>query len=233
MNRFLTVVSQIMLLMGLVLMYGCINVEYVGQSFPVLAENEPVKIYWPTVQPPEDTYRAIGRVFIEAPDGTTQGDIAEELITLARKHGAEAVNILEYKRIKIGSAEVGSDRTLRVGWNRDNRNAGGSYIYSNYFGQTITMGNDYTSVTELQIKAVLLVTEKKFRDLESRNKPQKNAEFAGSTGKKSVQTAEAALDKSVKPVEASPVKPYKSDPPAERKPSRLELSADHRPAVDL
>ena len=219
---------------GLLLMCGCMSVEYVGQSFPALAENEPVKLYWPNAQVPEDTYRVIGRVFIEAPDGTTQSDVGEELTVLARKHGAEAVNILEYKRINIGQVQTATSQPLRLGWDRDGRNAGGAYIYSNYFGETTNTGGSYTKVTELQIKAVLLVSEKKFKEMQpSGKKAVKQAGESDQTTGKSGQTTEEALNKSVKPLEVSPLKPFKGDPAPERQPSNIELSADPRPAVSL
>ena len=175
MNRFFTVLSKAMPALVLVLMYGCMNVEYVGQSFPALAENEPVKVCSPTSPLASDGYRVIGRVEIQAPDGTTQADVVEELTALARKHGADVVNILEIKRVKIGT--VAADPTVsRVGWNRDGRNAGGAYIYSNYFGEVSTLEGRRTNVTELQIKAVLLVPEEKFRQIQSqRQKEQTEA----------------------------------------------------------
>ena len=166
MNRFFTVVKKTMPALGLLLMYGCMNVEYVGQSFPALAENETVKVYSPNSPLDAEGYRVIGRVEIQAPDGTTQEDVVEELTGLARKHGAEVVNILEIKRVKIGT--VAADPGVsRVGWNRDGRNAGGAYIYSNYFGEVSTLEGRRTKVTELQIKAVLLVSDEKFRQIQA------------------------------------------------------------------
>ena len=166
MNRFFTVVKKTMPALGLLLMYGCMNVEYVGQSFPALAENEAVKVYSPNSPLDAEGYRIIGRVEIQAPDGTTQEDVVEELTGLARKHGAEVVNILEIKRVKIGT--VAADPGVsRVGWNRDGRNAGGAYIYSNYFGEVSTLEGRRTKVTELQIKAVLLVSDEKFRQIQA------------------------------------------------------------------
>ena len=179
MNRFFTVLSKTTLALGLLLMFGCMNVEYVGQSLPELAENEPVKVYSPASQFKEAGYRVLGRVEIQAPDGTTQEDVVDELTRLARKHGAEIANILEIKRVRIGT--VAADPGVsRVGWNRDGRNAGGAYIYSNYFGEVSTLEGRRINVTELLIKAVLLVPEEKVRKLqESANKKQdKNADQA-------------------------------------------------------
>ena len=125
MNGFFTVVKKTMPALGLLLMYGCMNVEYVGQSFPALAENEAVKVYSPNSPLDAEGYRVIGRVEIQAPDGTTQEDVVEELTGLARKHGAEVVNILEIKRVKKGT--VAADPGVsRVWWNRDGINAGGA-----------------------------------------------------------------------------------------------------------
>ena len=199
-----------MLAVGLLLMYGCMSVDYVGQSFPALAENETVKIYSQTAPMPDGEFQAIGRVLIEAPDGTTQGDVYEELTSLARKHGADAVNILDYKRVRIGTVAAEANAIPRVGWNRDGRNSGGAYIYSNYFGEVSTLEGKRTDVTELQIKAVLLVSDKKFKAVQAQQS-KKTAKAEDKTPEKSKQavemTADEALDKSVKSINAIPVKP--------------------------
>ena len=236
MNRFFTKTIKIILAAGLSLVYGCMSVEYVGQSFPELPESEPIKIYSAAAPLTSDDYRVIGRVTIQAPDGTTQGDVWEELTELARKHGAEAVNILDFKRVRIGSYAVESEQPRRVGWNRDGRNAGGAYIYSNYFGEVSTLEGRRTNVTELQINAVLLVSGKKFKEMQALNKKEQKhfaEKDAAKQEKKSDAAAEEALNKSVKPLEVSPLQPYKEDPKPERQPSSVELSADHRPAVSL
>ena len=234
MNRILAVIGKSTLALGLLLMYGCMSVDYVGQSFPALTEKDSVKLYWSTAQVPEDTYQVIGRVMIDAPDGTTQSDVADELIELARKHGAEAVNILEYKRINIGKVAAVAEQPHRVGWNRDDRNSGGAYIYSNYFGKTTVLGGEYTKVTELKIKAVLLVSAEKVKAMQQLHKKEQKKAVTAAKGKSfKAQTAGEALDKSVKPLEVSPLKPFQAEPKPERQPSRVELSADHRPAVSL
>ena len=212
MNKFLTVIGKSMLAFGLLLMYGCMSVEYVGQSFPALPENEPVKIYSPTAPFADSSWHVIGRVMITAPDGTTQEDVYEELTALAREHGAEAVNILDFKRVRIGTVSPESDQVHRVGWNRDGRNAGGAYIYSNYFGEvsTAALEGRRTNVTELQIKAVLLVSDAKFKDVQKLQKEQKRPPES-EVPEKGEQTTEMttgeALDKSAKNINVSPVKP--------------------------
>ena len=210
MNRFFTVLGKTMLASGLLLMYGCMNVEYVGQSLPELAENEPVKVYSPASQFKDEGYRAIGRVEIQAPDGTTQEDVADELTKLARKHGAEIVNILEIKRVRTGTVAAAPE-VSRVGWNRDGRNAGGAYIYSNYFGEVSTLEGRRSNVTELMIKAVLLVPEEKVRKIQeaaSKKLAERAKSEAVAEDKKSeAATAEEALDKAIKPVHASLLNP--------------------------
>lgn len=209
MNGFLTVIAKSTLALGLLLMYGCINVEYVGQCFPALPETEPVKVYSPTAPLTGGEYKVIGRVEIVAPDGTTRGDVYDELTELARQHGAEAVNILDFKRVRIGTVASDSGQIPRVGWNRDGRNAGGAYIYSNYFGEVSSLEGRRTNVTELRIRAVLLVSDKRFKEVMNLQcGKQKSADTkmpAKSRETVEMSTGEA-LDKAVKSVNAAPVK---------------------------
>lgn len=210
MNRFLTAIGKTMLALGILSMYGCMNVEYVGQSFPALAENVPVKIYSPTAALPENTYQVIGRVMITAPDGTTRDEVCDKLTALAREHGAEAVNILEFKRVRIGTVAAEPEQIQRVGWNRDGRNAGGAYIYSNYFGEVSSLEGKRTNVTELQIKAVLLVSDEKIKDIQKkyREKLKSPADKTPEKDEKTVEMAtEEALEKTVKNIDTVSIKP--------------------------
>lgn len=209
MNRFLTGLGKVLLFAGMPLMYGCINVEYVGQSFPALPENEPIQVYSPVAPMPAGDYRIIGRATIQAPDGTTRGDVHEALSELAREHGAEAVNILDYKRVRIGTYTPDTDRVQRVGWNRDGRNAGGAYIYSNYFGEVSSLEGRRSEVTELHIKAVLLVNSKKFQEIMKQHKnsqaKSKNTAVPEAVAGKNL-SADEALEKSVKKIDIAPTK---------------------------
>ena len=81
---------------------GCVDLNYVGQTFPPLPEDQAVALYTPEQLPPEGEYRSIGRATLTAPDGTERETILEKLVESAREHGADAVRIVEFQRIYQG-----------------------------------------------------------------------------------------------------------------------------------
>ena len=189
-------VILMLLLLMMVTVTGCMNVDYVGQSFPPMPEDSAVAVYSPSVPPPENM-RAIGRVYVTAPQGTSTNEISDELIELAREKGAEAVNIVESKRVNIGSAAPGLGRGSSPSWNRDNRNAGGAYIYSNSFGDVMTMEQPTAEIIETQVKALLLVSESRFEQIKAlyQEERRKLEAAAAEHIPAPAATAEEALDK--------------------------------------
>lgn len=220
------------LIMGLIAC-GCINVEYVGQTFPQLPEGSQVIIYSKESPVPPDTYHAIGRVTMTAPDGRTLGDLRAELVDLARQHGAEAVSIVEFNRIQVGMESQNPSVPLQPGWRNDGRNSGGDFIYSNSFGDVTTVQKSGRPIIELQLKALLLVNNKRFNEIaaryrEQRRKINEKAEAAGS--KRAVLRPKEALDKAF----SEPVKTERSDDEKKsdstgKQPVQINLS-DHRSA---
>ena len=209
---------------------GCVNVEYVGQTFPALPEETPVTIYSPEAPMPDHGYRAIGRITLTAPDGNSLGSVRDELSECAREHGAEAVSVVEFKRVEVGFWAVESASVSMPDWSRDNRNAGGAFIYSNSFGERVAVNSQpRQKIYELRVKALLLVTDARFNEMMEiyRKQREKLDEKLDKTRLKvQASTAEEALDKSVKPVENSPVPPEKKAPAAEKKVIQLDLTDD-------
>ena len=213
---------------------GCMNVDYVGQSFPPLAEDSAVAVYSPSAPPPENM-RAIGRVYLTAPQGTSVEEISDELVALAREKGAEAVNIVESKRVNIGSAAPGIGRGDTPSWNRDNRNAGGAYIYTNSFGDAVTMDAPTTPIIELQVKALLMVSSDRFDSVRALyQEERKKLEQAAEKLQPAAETAEDALDKSQVKVEVSPLdNGSKKEDKAEKTPLQMNLTKESDSQVTL
>lgn len=206
---------------------GCISADYVGQSFPALPEDQPVMIFSREVPAPDNTYRAIGRVTLTAPDGSSQSPIREKLSEIARTHGAEAVEIVEFKRVETG---VGASEPATAGmpdWSKDNRNAGGAFIYSNSFGEKASLSTP-RKFYEVQVKALLLVPNGKFNsmmELYRKRQAELEARFDQSKLEVKASSPEEALNKSVKTVESNPAIPVKT-PVQEKKPTQIDLTDD-------
>ena len=136
--------------------FGCINVEYIGQSLPPLSEDAPVAIFTPDFKMPADKYRAIGRVNLTVPDGRSWSAVIDALTEVAREHGADAVNITEIKNVNIGTSNRDSARIAGPNWNISNRAPSGELLFENSFGEPADVAKP-ESFTEQRIQALVLV----------------------------------------------------------------------------
>ena len=84
---------------------GCVNVDYVGQTFEPIPEGKPVEYFGARKEVPPGKYRIIGRAVISASRKFDKYDIRELLIDEARKRGADAVVLIDSKKIKRGVYE--------------------------------------------------------------------------------------------------------------------------------
>ncbi|MPN11822.1 hypothetical protein SDC9_159130 [bioreactor metagenome] len=93
-------------------------------------------------------------------------------------HGADAVQVVDFKRVKVGerSAVDGSTNPgPNAGWTQDARNAGGAYIYTNSFGETTELEKPKRAVYETTVKALFLVTNARFKTVTGDLKKEENA----------------------------------------------------------
>lgn len=157
---------------------GCVDLEYVGQTFPELPEDTEVAFFTPEIPVPEGEYHAIGRATVTAPGSTSNETLRDDLIESARDHGADAVQVVDFKRVKVGerSAVDGSTNPgPNAGWTQDARNAGGAYIYTNSFGETTELEKPKRAVYETTVKALFLVTNARFKTVTGDLKKEENA----------------------------------------------------------
>lgn len=213
---------------------GCINVEYTGQSFPPLPEGTTVTLYSPESPAPVSGYRAIGRATVTAPQGWSMSEVREKLVDLALEHGADAVNVVESKRIQVGLNAPDQNVSPAPNWGRDTRNAGGAFVYSNYFGDTVT-AEKADPVYELQVKALLLATDARFKAMEElykaeRRKLEANSAAAEKTAAPAVDTPETAAPAADTPGAAVPAK---KSAPAPRRAMPVKLNSDRNAEVIL
>ena len=87
---------------ALFLVAGCINFEYVGREFEPTPVSEQVGYYVNREQLPPGEFRIMGRAEITAPDGTDGYDIQELLLEKARAYGADAVCLVQARKIPVG-----------------------------------------------------------------------------------------------------------------------------------
>ena len=84
---------------------GCVNVDYVGQTFPPIPEGTPVEFFASRDEIQPGKYRIIGRGVVTTMRRLDKYDIREILIGEARKRGADAVVLVGQKRVRRGVYE--------------------------------------------------------------------------------------------------------------------------------
>ncbi len=157
-----------------VLLSACINVDYVGQRLTALPEGTMVKFFSEQQEYNQDEYQLLGRVEVNAPDGTDILTIKERLQELAQENGASAVKFISLRREAVGVRYItsSSDDELRGSNSGQSRAVGGDPIYTNSFGQT----GKLTSVAEPEydviIQAVLLADKGVFDEAMKQRKTQ-------------------------------------------------------------
>ena len=143
------------------LLSGCLSVDYVGQKLPALPENESVAFYDEATPMPPDTYHSIGRGLLECNGSTPSGEIKTALIDKARTVGANAVQVVEFKRTKVGAMAVPQDNTAggpvsMIDAVSDQRVGGGS-VYIDTFGNPVAYDTQMEDIYEITVKALFLV----------------------------------------------------------------------------
>ncbi len=89
----------------LLLAAGCVDIDYVGQTFDPIPEGTPVEYFADRKEIPTGKYRIIGRAIIHTTWRFDKYDIRELLLDEARKRGADAVVLADSKEIRRGVYE--------------------------------------------------------------------------------------------------------------------------------
>ena len=207
---------------GALLLTGCMDLDYVGQTFPPLPEDQAVALYTPEQPPPEGEYRSIGRATLTAPDGTEREEIQDKLIESAREHGADPVRIVEFKRIYVGDrytaggAEGGLPRNQDMG----DRNPDGSYIYTDSFGQSSALSSPPKPIYEISVKALYLVTTARFEKVMQEYRKEMAA--AEEAAVQPAGTLESTLEE-IPPAEGTKISPDRPAKEPVKEPVTIEL----------
>lgn len=83
---------------------ACINIQYDGVSEAPVPDAEKIELYFSGEQIPVKDYRVLGEATATAGSTFTAADVESKLRSFARKHGANAVLIVDVKRTAAGKA---------------------------------------------------------------------------------------------------------------------------------
>jgi len=139
---------------------GCVNVDYIGQTFDPIPEGKPVEFFGERSQIPVGKYRIIGRGEISTTRRLDHYDIREILIDEARKRGADAVVTVSVKHIRRGvypREPAGSEYDTAPALNSGNVKADGSPLDVTV-ESAVTVKGEAHSRSELEIRVLFLKT---------------------------------------------------------------------------
>ncbi|MEI8246938.1 MAG: hypothetical protein WCI51_13990 [Lentisphaerota bacterium] len=158
--------------LGIILFSGCVNIDYVGQEYPERNHDAEIMFYNSKEDVPKDTYRIIGRANIDAPASYNPAEIKNKLLKKARDCGADAIEVVEFKREKTGVQKVVASNDEYNGvvgtWANNGVRSDGSPIYVDSFDTTVPLKQTYRDTFELKIKVLFLISNERFQEFQKK-----------------------------------------------------------------
>ena len=136
---------------------ACVNIQYDGVSESPVPDTEQIELYFSGEQIPVKNYRVLGEATATAGTTFTATEVESELRSFARKHGANAVLIVDVKRTVAGKARPDQIKNQSsANWAVDD-SSGNSFRYfrENMLDYSKTEGPE-KPVYDILIKAKLL-----------------------------------------------------------------------------
>lgn len=157
---------------GIILFAGCVNIDYVGQEYPQRNPDAEIMFYNSKEDVPKDTYRIIGRANIDAPGSYNPAEIKKKILNKARSCGADAVEVVEFKREKSGEQKVSTTNNEYDGvvgtWANNGVRSNGSPIYVDSFDKTVPLKQAVHETFELKIKILFLISNERFQEYQKK-----------------------------------------------------------------
>ncbi len=172
MNSCSLFLSIILSFLGILFFAGCINLNYVGQEYPQRNPDAEIMFYNSKEDVPKNTYRIIGRANIDAPGGYNPAEIKKKILNKARVCGADAVEVVEFKREKTGEQKISTSSNEYDGvvgtWANNGVRSDGSPIYVDSFDKTVPLKQAVHETFELKIKVLFLISNERFQEFQEK-----------------------------------------------------------------
>jgi len=146
----------------LTLLFGCkgIDVHYVGHSYPATTYSHNIEFYHNSKEVPSGKYVTIGRAVATAPDSYSSQAIKNKLIDEAQICGADAIQVVDFKRIFVDQQLVPEQSAHDNGpvgsWGDRGRRADGSRIAVDASGQVVPMNSRVYDSYKLKARVLFL-----------------------------------------------------------------------------
>lgn len=167
-----------------IVLSGCTSFDYVGQKLAPLGPGQVVAFYNSKSEVPPNVYAILGRAVISAPDGTNTEDVKAELIEKAREYGADAIEVVLFKRIKTGeiSIPVNEQYSGPVGsWAVTSNRPDGTPLYTDSFVDTVPLKTHAIEQFEIRAKVLFLADKKKLKKSIAKYKKNRQSYLHGTS----------------------------------------------------
>ncbi len=146
----------------LTVLFGCkgIDVNYIGHRYPATTNSYNIEFYNNSNEVPSGKYVTIGRAVATAPDKYSSESIKKKLIEEAETCGADAIQVVDFKRIFV-SQQIIPERNAHdngpVGsWGNRGHRADGSRIAVDASGQVVPMRSKVYDRYQLKARVLFL-----------------------------------------------------------------------------
>jgi len=149
-----------------IILSGCTQFDYVGQKLSPLPPDQMVAFYNSKEEVPPNIYQVLGRAVVTAPDGTNTEEVKEEIMKKAREYGADAVEVVLFKRIKTGEVMIPQNEQYEgpVGsWAATSNRPDGTPIYTDTFVDTVPLQTHVLEQYEIRAKVLFLADKEKLK----------------------------------------------------------------------
>ncbi|MDD5728616.1 MAG: hypothetical protein PHV59_08640 [Victivallales bacterium] len=148
------------------LLSGCMQFDYVGQKLTPLTPDQTVAFYNSKDSVPPNIYRVLGRAVVTAPDGTNTEDVKAELLEKAREYGADAIEVVMFKRVKTGETVIPHNEPYSGptgSWVVTSNRPDGTPIYTDTFVDTVPLQTRAVATYEIRAQVLFLADKEKIK----------------------------------------------------------------------
>lgn len=193
--------------LGIILFSGCVNIDYVGQEYPERNSDAEIMFYNSKEDVPKDTYRIIGRANIDAPASYNPAEIKNKLLKKARDCGADAIEVVEFKREKTGVQKVIASNDEYNGvvgtWANNGVRSDGSPIYVDSFDTTVPLKQTYRDTFELKIKVLFLISNERFQEFQKKAAEEQQKDRARERMERNIESKKPLDKRELEMIEAT------------------------------
>ncbi|GEM_PF-2439869 len=142
---------------------GCIDIEYVGQTYEETAEGH-VRWFNSEQEVPPDTYKIAGRATASCGSDRTNDDVRHALIEEAERRGVDAIAVVKTDLKTVKKTTVNDSGFAQFGSNQYSSQRDGVWTPYDSFGQPTSRSVRNISIQRFDAKVLFLVKKERYKE---------------------------------------------------------------------